>query len=49
MNDYKNEYFRLFNAITDAIEVLDKAAAALKQAQIAAEEAYISAAGPPEV
>lgn len=35
------EYFTLFNAVTDAISQLEKAVAALKQAQIDAEEAYI--------
>ena len=35
------EYFALFNAVTDAIAQLKKAVAALKQAQISAEEAYI--------
>ena len=35
------EYFTLFNAVTDAIAQLEKAVAALKQAQIDAEEAYI--------
>jgi hypothetical protein len=35
------EYFALFNAVTDAITQLEKAVAALKQAQISAEEAYI--------
>ena len=34
MVNYKKLYFRLFNAITDAIEILQKA-------QIDAEEAYI--------
>lgn len=36
-----NEYFTLFNAVTDAIDQLEKAVAALKQAQVNAEEAYI--------
>lgn len=36
-----NEYFTLFNAVTDVITQLEKAVAALKQAQIDAEEAYI--------
>lgn len=35
------EYFALFNAVTDAIDQLEKAVAALKQAQVNAEEAYI--------
>ena len=35
------EYFTLFNAVTDAIAQLEKTVAALKQAQIDAEEAYI--------
>jgi hypothetical protein len=35
------EYFTLFNAVTDAIVQLEKAVAALKQAQLDAEEAYI--------
>lgn len=35
------EYFALFNAVTDAIDQLEKAVAALKQAQVRAEEAYI--------
>ena len=35
------EYFTLFNAVTDAIAQLKKAVAALKQAQLDAEEAYI--------
>lgn len=35
------EYFTLFNAVTGAIAQLEKAVAALKQAQIRAEEAYI--------
>lgn len=35
------EYFTLFNAVTDAIAQLEKAVAALKQAQLDAEEAYI--------
>lgn len=35
------EYFTLFNAVTDAISQLEKAVAALKQAQLDAEEAYI--------
>lgn len=35
------EYFALFNAVTDAITQLEKAVAALKQAQLDAEEAYI--------
>lgn len=35
------EYFTLFNAVTDAIDQLEKAVAALKQAQLDAEEAYI--------
>ena len=35
------EYFALFNAVTDASAQLEKAVAALKQAQISAEEAYI--------
>lgn len=35
------EYFTLFNAVTDAITQLEKAVAALKQAQADAEEAYI--------
>ena len=36
-----NEYFTLFNAVTDAIAQLEKAVAAFKQAQLDAEEAYI--------
>lgn len=35
------EYFTLFNAVTDAIAQLEQTVAALKQAQIDAEEAYI--------
>lgn len=35
------EYFTLFNAVTYAIAQLEKAVAALKQAQLDAEEAYI--------
>lgn len=35
------EYFTMFNAVTDAIVQLEKSVAALKQAQIRAEEAYI--------
>lgn len=35
------EYFALFNAVTDAISQFEKAVAALKQAQLDAEEAYI--------
>lgn len=35
------EYFTLFNAVTDAISQLEKIVAALKQAQLDAEEAYI--------
>lgn len=36
-----NEYFTLFNAVTDVITQLEQTVAALKQAQIDAEEAYI--------
>ena len=36
-----DEYFTLFNAVTDVIAQLEKAVAALKQAQVNAEEAYI--------
>lgn len=36
-----NEYFTLFNAVTDVINQLEQVVAALKQAQINAEEAYI--------
>lgn len=39
------EYFTLFNAVTDAIAQLEKAVAALKQAQLDAEEAYIQRGG----
>lgn len=39
------EYFTLFNAVTDAIAQLEKAVAALKQAQVRAEEAYIRRGG----
>lgn len=35
------EYFTLFNSVTDAIAQLEKAVAALKQAQVSAEETYI--------
>lgn len=45
---YKEMYFTLFNAISDAVEQLEQrnygqAAAILKQAQAAAEEIYVSA------
>ena len=42
---YKTLYFKLFNAITDALEAPDFEAVKvlLQQAQIDAEEAYISA------
>lgn len=45
---YKEIYFTLFNAISDAVEQLEQrnygqAAAILKQAQAAAEEIYVSA------
>ena len=45
MISYKTLYFTLFNAITDALEASDfeTAKALLQQAQIDAEEAYISA------
>lgn len=36
-----DEYFTLFNAVTDVISQLEQTVAALKQAQIDAEEAYI--------
>ena len=36
MPDYKSMYFKLFNSITDAMEILS-------EAQKRAEEAYISA------
>lgn len=36
-----DEYFTLFNAVTDVIAQLEQTVAALKQAQIRAEEAYI--------
>lgn len=39
------EYFTLFNAVTDVIAQIEKAVAALKQAQIRAEEAYIRRGG----
>lgn len=44
---YKEMYFTLFNAISDAVEQLEQrnygqAAAILKQAQAAAEEIYVS-------
>lgn len=35
------EYFALFNAVTDVIAQLEQVVAALKQAQVNAEEAYI--------
>ena len=35
MPDYKKMYYKLFNAMTDAIEIM-------KQAQIEAEEIYIN-------
>lgn len=45
---YKEMYFTLFNAISDAVEQLEQrnygqTAAILKQAQAAAEEIYVSA------
>lgn len=48
---YKEIYFTLFNAISDAVEQLEQrnygqAAAILKQAQAAAEEIYVSAPRP---
>lgn len=36
-----DEYFTLFNAVTDVITQLEQTVAAPKQAQIDAEEAYI--------
>lgn len=36
------EYFKLFNAITDAIRALEQLREFLEAAQSAAEEAYIS-------
>lgn len=36
-----NEYFTLFNAVTAVITQLEQTVAALKQAQVNAEEAYI--------
>lgn len=45
MVSYKTLYFKLFNAITDALDApdFDAAKALLQQAQIDAEELYISA------
>lgn len=45
---YRQMYFMLFNAITDAVDQLEQrnygqAASILKQAQAAAEEIYVSA------
>lgn len=45
MPDYKTMYFRLFNAVTDAVEALQKlnfgtAAEILKAAQQAGEDSY---------
>ena len=45
---YKEMYYTLFNAITDAVDQLEQcnygqAASILKQAQAAAEEIYVSA------
>ncbi len=40
-----DEYFTLFNAVTDVIAQLEQTVAALKQAQINAEEAYIRRGG----
>ena len=53
MNPYKRLYYLLFNAITDALNVLnagrfDSCAAILKQAQVMAEEIYISSDLPDE-
>lgn len=47
MVSYKTLYFKLFTAITDALEAPDfeQAKALLQQAQIDAEELYISADG----
>ena len=50
MPDYKTMYFRLFNAVTDAVEELQKlnfgaAAEILKAAQQAGEDSYVEAAG----
>ena len=49
MPDYKTMYFRLFNAVTDAVEELQKlnfgaAAEILKAAQQAGEDSYVEAA-----
>ena len=46
MTDYKKEYHIVFNAMTDALEEMEKlnfgaAKEILKQAQIDAEEAYL--------
>lgn len=41
MSDYKSMYFKLFNKITDAVEILT-------QAQKEAEEMYISEGGDEE-
>ncbi len=45
MNIYKKMYLRLFNSITDVLEVndIDVIKEKLKEAQIEAEEIYISA------
>ncbi len=44
MNVYKKMYLKLFNAITDSLELEEKEKAdeLLKKAQIEAEEMYIS-------
>ena len=49
MPDYKTMYFRLFNAVTDAVEELQKlnfgaAAEILKAAQQTGEDSYVEAA-----
>lgn len=44
-NDYKKMYLRLFNRITDALELMEedsKAAEMLREAQRETEEMYIS-------
>lgn len=48
MPDYKTMYFRLFNAVTDAVEELQKlnfgaAAEILRAAQQAGEDSYVEA------
>jgi len=42
MPDYKKMYYKMYNKITDTIEILEKEIEELRRIQITAEEMYIS-------